>query len=55
MQAIVKTEIFICKTKANLDVKILLGNITHCSYAKIKKILLKSLYGKENSTFGSVP
>ena len=45
---------FIYQPKAKLDVNILFGEITHLLDLEIRKMPLKDMYVKENSTFHSV-
>ena len=47
---IFKTELLVYQAKANLDVKFF-GKITHLLYQTMRKMLVRSLCGLENSTF----
>ena len=51
MQLIFNVEMFIYQSKANLDVKILFGDITHLVDPEIRKFLERGLYGNQDSTF----
>ena len=50
-----KTKKLIYLSKANLDVKIVFGNITQLIDPEIWKILARGLYGNQDSTFHSGP
>ena len=52
MQPVFKTRILIHQSKANLDEKILFGEITlHLSDPEIRKMMAKGLHSNENSMF----
>ena len=56
MEPIVKTEMFICQSKANLDMKILFSIITHHLDPEIRQMLINGKYGNdEDSTFHAGP
>ena len=55
MRPIFETKLLIYQSKANLDVKILFGNITHLIDLEIWEILEKGLFGDQDSTFHSGP
>ena len=55
MRPIFKTDMLIFQSKANLDEKILFGKITHHLDPAIRKMLVKSKFGNEKSTFHSGP
>ena len=55
MRLIFKTEMFIYQSKVNLDEKILFGSIPHLTDPKIRKMLLKGMFGNKNSIFHSGP
>ena len=48
MWLLLKNKILIYQSKANLDMKILFGKITHLIDPKIRKTLERSLYGNQN-------
>ena len=52
---IFKTKLFIYHSKANLDEKILFGEITHHFDQEIRKMLVNGKFGNEDSTFHSGP
>ena len=52
---IFKIKLLIYQSKANLDVKILFGKITHYLDPEIKKILVRGMLGNENSASYSGP
>ena len=52
---IFETKILIDQSTANLDMKILFGNITHLRDAEIRKMLEKGLFGNQDSMFHSGP
>ena len=56
MEPIVKTEMFIYQSKANLDMKILFSIITHHIDPEIRQMLINGKYGNdEDSTFHAGP
>ena len=55
MSLILKTEMFICQSKANSDVKLLSGRITHLEDPKLRKMPARGMYENENSMFHSGP
>ena len=55
MRLMFETQTLICQSKANLDVKILFGNITHLINPEIRKLLKRYLYGNQDSTLHSGP
>ena len=55
MRSISKTEMLIFQSVANLDGKILYGNITHLKDPTIRKMLGRGLNGNQDSTFYSGP
>ena len=55
MKRIFKTEMLIYQSKDNLDEKILFGKITHHLVSGIRKVLVRGIFGKEDSTFHSGP
>ena len=42
-------------SKANLDEKVLFGNIPHFIDPEIREMLVKCMFGNENFTFNSGP
>ena len=50
---IFKTEMFIYQSIVNLDEKILFGSIHHLTDPEIRKMLVKGMFGNNNSTFHS--
>ena len=50
-----KTEMLIYLSKANLAQKILFGKITHHLDPEIRKMLERGMFGNKNSTFHSGP
>ena len=54
MSPIFKIKMVIYQSKADLDVKILLGNIIHFIDPKIMKMMERGLYGNQDSTFHSM-
>ena len=46
---------FICQSRANLNVKIVLGKITHYLNPEISKMLVKGMFDTENSSSHSGP
>ena len=55
MGPIFKTEMLSYQSMANLDEKILFGEIAHHSDPGIRKILVNGKFGIEDSTFHSGP
>ena len=55
MRPIFKTEMLMYQSKANLDEKILFGNITHHSDPEIRKMLVRGMFGNKDSSFHSGP
>ena len=55
MWLVFKTKILIYQSKANLDEKILFGETTHHLDPEIRKMLVRGMFGNENSTFHSGP
>ena len=55
MWPIFDTKMLIYQSKTNLDEKILFGKITHPFDPEIRKMLVKGIFGKEDSTFHSGP
>ena len=53
MWPIFKTETLIYQSKANLDVKILFGKITHLLNPEIRSMLVRGISEYENCTFDS--
>ena len=50
-ELIVKAKMLIYQSKANLDANILFGNINQLIDPEIRKMMERSLYGNQNSTF----
>ena len=50
MRLIIKTYMLFYQSKANLDVKILFGKISHLLDPEIRTMLVRVLYENENST-----
>ena len=46
-------EVMIDQLKANLDLKVLLGKITHLLDQETRKVLVRVFYEKEHTTFDS--
>ena len=55
MGPIFKTEMLMYQSKANLDEKILFGNITNHSDPEIRKMLVRGMFGNQDSSFHSGP
>ena len=55
MRPIFKTEMLMYQSKANLDVKILFGNITRYLDPEIRKMLIRGMFGNKDSSFHSGP
>ena len=55
MKMILKTEKLINRSKANLDEKYFFGKITHHSHPESGEMLVKGVFGNEDSTFHSGP
>ena len=55
IRPIFKTEMFIYQSKVNLDGKILFGSIPRLTDPEIRKMLVKGMFGNNNSTFHSGP
>ena len=55
MWAILKTKMLMHQPKANLHKKVLFGKFTHHLEPEIRKMLVRCMLGKENSTFHSGP
>ena len=51
MRPIFKTEMFIYQSKANVDEKILCGEITYHLDPEIRKLLVNCNFGNDDSTF----
>ena len=50
---IFKTKLLIFQSKANLDENILFGKITHHLVPEVRKMLVRGMFWKHNSTFHS--
>ena len=55
MGPIFKTKMFIYQSRANLGEKILFGKVTRHLDQGIREMLVKGVFGNENSTFHSGP